>query len=74
MPMSPRRAETLAWVLIYGGLLGLSLGLFVREGGDAIGWWLVSAGAVVALAGVALIVVRSRMGADPGAIPKKGNR
>jgi hypothetical protein len=25
MPMSPRRAETLAWVLIYGGLLGLSL-------------------------------------------------
>jgi hypothetical protein len=75
MPMSERRVETLAWVLIYGGLLALSLGLFVREGGDAIGWLLVAGGALVALAGIALIVVRSRMGTETEPNPKpKGPR
>ena len=75
MAMSERRVETLAWVLIYGGLLALSLGLFVRDGGDAMGWLLVAGGALVALAGIALIVVRARMGADAEPRPNsKGPR
>jgi F0F1-type ATP synthase assembly protein I len=62
--MKTTTVETLAWVLIYGGLLGASLGLFVQRQHDPIGWTLVVVGALAAVAGVVLIVVRSRM-ADP---------
>jgi hypothetical protein len=59
--MSTDRLETLIWVLIYGGLLLLSLGLFVQRAHDPIGWTLVVAGGIAAAVGAALIVVRSRM-------------
>jgi hypothetical protein len=59
--MTPARVETLVWVLIYGGLLVLSLGLFAQRDGAALGWGLVAAGGAAAAAGVLLIWVRSRM-------------
>lgn len=59
--MKTSTVEALVWVLIYGGLLLLVLGLFVARSDAGLGWVLGSAGAVLAAAGVALIVVRSRM-------------
>jgi hypothetical protein len=59
--MKPATMETLAWVLIYSGLLLLCLGLFLqRDGGMVLGWALVVAGALDAAAGVVLIWWRSR--------------
>jgi hypothetical protein len=59
--MKPDTVETLAWVLLYGGLLVAVLGLAVQRLDDALGWWLAALGAVAAGVGVALIWVRSRM-------------
>jgi uncharacterized membrane protein HdeD (DUF308 family) len=60
--MKPQTLETLAWVLIYSGLLVLCLGLFLqRDGGTVLGWTLVVAGALDAAAGVVLIWRRSRL-------------
>jgi hypothetical protein len=59
--MSPGRVQTLTWVFIYSGLLLLALGLFVMRHDGTLGWVMVGLGAVDALVGVALIVVRSRM-------------
>ncbi len=59
--MKPAQVETLAWVLIYGGLLVLVLGLSWQRADDAWGWSLVLAGGAAAAAGVALIWARSRM-------------
>jgi hypothetical protein len=56
-----KRMQQLTWVLIYGGLLTLVLGLSVQRSDDALGWTLVAVGAVVALAGFALVVIRARM-------------
>lgn len=53
--------ENLTWVLIYGGLLALVLGVAVARADESTGWALGVPGAVVALAGVVLIWVRSRM-------------
>jgi hypothetical protein len=63
--MKPARVEALVWVLIYGGLLLLSLGTFiVRQIGDegmAIAIVLFVVGALAVIAGAVLVVVRSRM-------------
>jgi formate hydrogenlyase subunit 3/multisubunit Na+/H+ antiporter MnhD subunit len=59
------RLQALIWVLIYGGLLMLVLGLSVRRSSEALGWALVVAGGVVALAGFFLIYVRSRVREEP---------
>jgi hypothetical protein len=58
--MSTARLEVLIWALIFGGLLTLGLGLSVRRGDVALGWGLVTAGAVAGALGVLLIWVRSR--------------
>ena len=60
--MKPSTVETLVWVLVYGGLLLLCLGLFVVRADGTLGWLLVLAGGAMALAGVLLIYLRSRMG------------
>lgn len=53
--------ETLVWVLIYGGLIGLGLGLAMQQQGAGVaGHVLVVGGGIVAAAGVVLIWVRSR--------------
>ncbi|MDP3354865.1 MAG: hypothetical protein Q8M51_03230 [Polaromonas sp.] len=58
------RLQQLIWVLIYGGLLTLVLGLSVQRSDDATGWSMVAAGAIVAAIGFALIYVRSRLSAE----------
>lgn len=59
------RLQKLIWVLIYGGLLTLVLGLSVQRTDDAIGWSMVVGGGIVAAVGFALIYVRSRIKAEP---------
>ncbi len=55
------RLETLIWVLIYGGLLSLVVGLFMarREAGSGV--VLMVAGGILALIGAGLIYLRSRL-------------
>ena len=59
--MRTKTIEKWAWLLIYGGLLVLSLGLFLLRSSAGMGWALVLAGAAAAVAGGALVVARSRM-------------
>jgi hypothetical protein len=55
------RLQALIWVLIYGGLLTLVLGLSMERLDDAIGWSMVVIGGIVAAVGFVLIYVRSRI-------------
>ncbi len=55
------RLQQLIWVLIYGGLLTLVLGLSVQRTDDVIGWFMVVGGGIVATIGFFLIYVRSRL-------------
>jgi len=59
--MSPARIEVTVWVLIYGGLLSLCLGVALVRQGSALGWALVACGGTAAAFGALLIWVRSRM-------------
>ena len=59
--MRTKTIEKWTWLLIYGGLLVLSLGLFVLRSSADMGWVLVLAGAAAVVAGVALVVARSRL-------------
>ena len=55
------RLETLIWTLIYGGLLTLIVGAFMGRGEEGSGVGLMVLGTLVAVVGVALIYVRSRL-------------
>jgi hypothetical protein len=55
------RLQTLIWVLIYGGLLTLVLGLSVQRSDELLGWLMVAGGGIIAATGFVLIYVRSRM-------------
>nr|WP_297350303.1 hypothetical protein [uncultured Caldimonas sp.] len=59
--MKTSTVETLVWVLIYGGLLVLSLGYFVGRQEQTLGNGLMLGGAAIAGIGVVLVYVRSRM-------------
>ena len=58
------RLQALTWVLIYGGLLTLVLGLWVTPADDDTGWLLVAGGGLAAAMGFVLIYVRSRIKDD----------
>lgn len=58
------RIQTWIWVLIYGGLLTLVLGIATARTDAALGWIMVAVGAVLAVAGAVLVWVRSRMKPD----------
>ena len=58
------RLGALTWVLIYGGLLALVWGVWVRPADNDIGWLLMAGGALAAMAGFVLIYVRSRIKDD----------
>ena len=60
--MEKKQLEKWIWMLIYGGLLAVSLGWFLQPRIAAAAWTLMVAGTVVAVVGAVLIVVRSRMG------------
>ena len=62
--MRAATVEKWIWVLVYGGLLMLALGLAVRGREAGLGALLMVAGAIVALVGAALVWVRSRMRGD----------
>ncbi len=55
------RLETLTWVLIYGGLLTLVIGLYMGRGEEGTGDELVVIGVGLAVAGAILVYVRSRL-------------
>ncbi|MES2282802.1 MAG: hypothetical protein V4542_15420 [Pseudomonadota bacterium] len=59
------RLQSLIWILIYGGLLTLILGIFVQRSSDPVGWSMIVTGGVVAAVGFVLIYVRSRLNSSP---------
>lgn len=59
--MSTQKLDVAIWVLIFGGLLLLGLGIAVERSDAALGWGMIVAGAIAAAVGVLLIVVRSRI-------------
>ena len=69
--MNAKRIEKWIWPLIYGGLLLLSLGLFVGRRidgtgtGNGMSWALVLIGVAGVVAGAVLLVLRSRLPDKP---------
>lgn len=64
-PSALQRLQKLIWVLIYGGLLTLVLGIATARTDVSIGWVLMVGGGAAAALGVVLIAVRARLKADP---------
>jgi hypothetical protein len=58
------RIERLAWILLYGGLFAVVLGLAATRYDAATAWSLLVPGGVIAIAGIVLIWVRSRLDGD----------
>jgi hypothetical protein len=58
--VSTGRLDTIIWSLIYGGLVVFVVGLALRGSAPGAGLVVMALGAVVVLAGLVLIVVRSR--------------
>ena len=61
MRLSVARVEVLIWVLIYGGLLVLAVGLALREVHGLLAGTVSLVGGLTTAVGVALIWIRSRM-------------
>ena len=59
------RIDALAWTLIYGGLFALVLGIASHDETVIGGWSLSLLGTVATIAGIVLIVVRSRLRETP---------
>ncbi len=59
--MKPSTLDTLIWVFIYGGLLGVGLGLSVARSDDAVGYTIVVVGGIATAVGAVLVYLRSRM-------------
>jgi hypothetical protein len=56
-----RWLHVVIWVLIFGGLLTVVLGLSVQRNDSVLGWSLFLGGVCAAVLGVALIFVRSKI-------------
>ena len=59
------RLDILIWVLIFGGLLTLTLGIASHDETRIGGWSLTVLGMLAAAAGVVLIALRARLGEPP---------
>jgi hypothetical protein len=59
--MKPSTLDTLIWVFIYGGLLGVGLGLSVARSDMAVGCTIAVAGGIATAVGVVMVLLRSRM-------------
>lgn len=59
--MKSSTLDNLIWVFIYGGLIGVGLGLSIGRSDEALGWTVVTGGIVAAAVGALLVYVRSRM-------------
>lgn len=55
------RLETLIWTLIYGGLLALIVGAFMGRSEEGTGGEVMVVGVLLAVVGLVLIYVRSRL-------------
>lgn len=53
--------EKWIWILIYGGLLVMILGIATGRENEALGWAMAVPGALAAAVGVVLIYVRARL-------------
>ncbi|BEP54965.1 hypothetical protein GmRootV118_22090 [Variovorax sp. V118] len=60
-PKPHARLEKWIWILIYGGLFLVILGIATGRTEPTLGWSMAVPGAVVAAVGVVLIYVRSRL-------------
>jgi hypothetical protein len=58
--MKTSTLDTWTWVLVYGGLIALSLGWFIIDRDALLAHWVQGAGAVACAAGVLLWLLRSR--------------
>jgi len=63
--MSARKVETWVWVLVYGGMIVLGIGLAVQRTDVGTGWLIACAGGALVGLGVLLVWVRSRMRSEP---------
>ena len=59
------RLDALTWVLIYGGLFGIVLGIVTHGAHLVAGWSLGVLGVIAVVAGIVLIGVRSRLRETP---------
>ena len=64
-PKNLKRLQALVWILVYGGLLTLVLGLATGSYDADLGAFLVVGGGIVAALGVVLIFVRARLKPTP---------
>lgn len=60
-PKPHAKLEKWIWILIYGGLFLLILGIATGRANEALGWSMATPGVLLAVAGVVLIYVRSRL-------------
>lgn len=65
------RLEAWIWVLIYGGLFLLILGIATGRSEPALGWSIALPGVALALVGVVLIYLRSRLGPQQASKPAR---
>ena len=61
MSTTTKRIGTVIWVLIFGGLFVLGMGVALERSGESYGWNFISGGGVAIVVGCVLIWVRSRM-------------
>jgi hypothetical protein len=71
--MTAKSLETWAWVLIYGGLLLLSLGIFMVLAGGGLGLALCAIGPLLVIAGAVFIARRARL-PEPASKNKTPNK
>jgi membrane protein DedA with SNARE-associated domain len=63
--LSTTRIGALIWVLIYGGLFAIALGVAMKRNGASYGELLFLGGAAATVVGAVLVWVRSRMAEPP---------
>ena len=76
--MAPARLiawiDNLAWVLIFGGMFAVILGIATHDAHRVAGWSLGVVGGVAVVGGIVLIGVRSRLEPEPpGGAQSPGN-
>ena len=59
------RLHAFIWILIYGGLFTLVIGLAVVRSDDGLGWWITGVGVALAVSGAVLVYVRSKIDPHP---------
>jgi hypothetical protein len=61
LSVSTQRIGTLIWVLIFGGLFVVGIGIALERSGESYGWNVIAAGALAIVVGCVLVWVRSRI-------------